>query len=234
MLQVIALPISYMLAIWLGIQQARKRGSAFDYTVSGVTLALWALPVIWVGVLLVGYFANEQYFHWFPTTGLNSLNETGMAFLPRTTADGFQPGWLLDRMYHLILPTICLAYTNFAFLSRLARGALLDNLNADFVRTARAKGLPERAVLYRHAFRNSLIPLITVIVNLLPYMVVGSVVVENIFSVNGMGKLFVDAAFQRDFELLLSITLVTGVLELTGYLVADIGYVIADPRVSYE
>jgi peptide/nickel transport system permease protein len=233
LLQLIALPISYALAIWLGIQQARRRGSTFDFSMSGITLALWSVPSIWVGVLLIGYFANDQYLHWFPTNGLNDLNETGMRFLPHTGPGGFEKGWLLDRLYHIILPIICLTYVNFAFLSRLTRGALLDNLGADFVRTARAKGLAERIVLYRHAFRNSLIPLITVIVNLLPAMVTGSVVVESIFGINGMGKLFVEAATQRDFEMLLSITLVAGVLELIAYLLGDIGYAVADPRVSY-
>lgn len=233
MLEVLALPLSYALAIWLGIQQAKRRGSTLDFSVSGVTLALWSIPTIWVGVLLIGFLANEEYLRLFPTTGLNSLNEAAMAFLPSWADGTFRPGWLLDRVYHLILPTICLTYANFAFLSRLARGALLDNLQADFVRTARAKGLSERIVLYRHAFRNSLIPLITVLVNILPALVAGAVIVENIFGINGMGKLAVDAAFQRDFELLLSITLVTAILQLTGYLLADICYVIADPRVSY-
>jgi peptide/nickel transport system permease protein len=234
LLQAISLPLSYMLAIWLGIQQARRRGSAIDYTISGWTLALWSIPQIWVGVLLIGFLANDQYLHWFPTTGLNDLNEAAMTFLPRITEAGFEKGWLLDRLYHLILPIVTLTYVDFAFLSRLTRGALLDNLNADFVRTARAKGLPERIVLYQHAFRNSLIPLITVLVNLLPGLIAGSVVVENIFSISGMGKLAVDAAFQRDFELLLSITLVAAVLELIAYLLADLGYAVADPRVSYE
>jgi peptide/nickel transport system permease protein len=233
MLQMISLPLSYSLAIWLGIQQARRRGSTLDYVASGTSLALWSVPSIWVGVLLIGFFANEEYFRWFPTTGLNSINETAMKFLPSIEAGRFQPGWVLDRIYHLVLPIICLTYANFAFLSRLTRGALLDNLNADFVRTARAKGLPERVVLYRHAFRNSLIPLITVLANILPALIGGSVIVENIFGINGMGKLAVEAAFARDFELLLSETLVIAILQLTGFLFADIGFAIADPRVSY-
>lgn len=233
-LQLISLPISYALAVWIGIQQARRRGSTFDYSTSGGTLALWSIPQIWVGVLLIGFLANKEYLAILPTNGLNDLNADAMPFLPRFTERGFQDGWLLDRMYHLILPIICLTYSNFAFLSRLTRGALLDNLGADFVRTARAKGLSERIVLYRHAFRNSLIPLITVLVHLLPAMISGSVVVENIFSINGMGKLAVESAFQRDFELLLSITLVAAVLELIGYLLADVGYALADPRVSYD
>lgn len=237
LLQVISLPISYALAIWLGIQQAKRRGAVFDYGVSGFTLAIWSVPSIWVGVLLIGFLANDQYLHWFPTNGLSDVTASGMRFLPWNDGNGgwygWHGGWVVDRAYHMVLPVICLMYVNFAFLSRLTRGALLDNLYADFVRTARAKGLEERFVLYRHAFRNSLIPLITVAAYILPSMISGSVVVETIFTINGMGKLAVDAAMQRDMELLLSITMVAGFLLLVGYLLTDIGYAIADPRVSY-
>ncbi|HQY87366.1 MAG TPA: ABC transporter permease [Tepidisphaeraceae bacterium] len=233
LLQAIALPIGYTLAVWLGINQAKRRGSVFDYGMSASTLALWSVPSIWVGVLLIGFLANDQYLHWFPTSGLSDISAANMRFLPWKDATGWNEGWLLDRFYHMVLPTVCLVYGNFAFLSRLTRGALLDNLYADFVRTARAKGLPERFVLYRHAFRNSLIPLITVAAYILPSMIAGSVVVESIFTINGMGKLAVEAATQRDMELLLSITMVAGFLQLTGYLLTDIGYAIADPRVSY-
>ena len=233
LLQAISLPIGYTLAVWLGIQQAKRRGSVFDYGMSASTLALWSVPSIWVGVLLIGFLANDQYLHWFPTNGLSDVTASGMRFLPWHDSQGWHGGWVVDRAYHMVLPVICLMYVNFAFLSRLTRGALLDNLYADFVRTARAKGLEERFVLYRHAFRNSLIPLITVAAYILPSMISGSVVVETIFTINGMGKLAVDAAMQRDMELLLSITMVAGFLLLVGYLLTDIGYAIADPRVSY-
>jgi ABC-type dipeptide/oligopeptide/nickel transport system permease component len=141
---------------------------------------------------------------------------------------------LLDMIWHLVLPVACLAYPGFAYLSKLARGAVLETMHADFVRTARAKGLDEKNVLYQHVLRNSLIPLITVGANILPAMIAGSVVVETIFGINGMGSLLVSAVSQRDRELVLSITLVAGALGLLGYLLADIGYALADPRVSYE
>lgn len=235
-LQMVSLPISYALAVWLGIQQARRRGTFFDVGMSGFTLMLWCIPVIWATLILIGFFANQEFklIHWFPTTGLNHINERVMMFFPSWDASGFQRGWLLDRMWHMVLPTICLVYANFAFLSRLARGSLLDNLNSDYVRTARAKGLPPGVVLYRHALRTSLIPLITVLVNILPGIVTGSVVVETAFGINGMGRLAVDAAFSRDFELLLSLGVVVGLLQLTAYLLADISYAVADPRVSFE
>jgi peptide/nickel transport system permease protein len=146
----------------------------------------------------------------------------------------FMRGFLLDRLWHLVLPVLCLSYGGFAFLSKLTRTAVLENLLADYARTARAKGVKESDVLWRHVFRNSLLPLITVSATLLPGLLAGSVIVESIFSIDGMGKLAVEAVAGRDRELVLSVTLISGVLTLVGYLIADICYAIADPRVSYE
>ena len=133
-----------------------------------------------------------------------------------------------------VLPLICLSLGGFAFLAKLARSAVLENLAADYARTARAKGATEDVVLWRHVFRNSLIPLITVAAALLPGLLAGSVIVESLFSIDGMGKLAVEAVKGRDRELVLSLTLVSGVLTLIGYLIADLCYALADPRVAYE
>jgi ABC-type dipeptide/oligopeptide/nickel transport system permease component len=143
-------------------------------------------------------------------------------------------GYLFDRGWHLVLPVIALSYGGLAFLAKLTRSSLLENLAADYARTARAKGVDEETVLWRHVFRNSLLPLITVSATLLPSLLAGSVIVESIFSIDGMGKLAVEAVQTRDRELVLSVTLISGLLTLAGYLLADIAYAIADPRVSYE
>jgi peptide/nickel transport system permease protein len=156
-----------------------------------------------------------------------------MPFLPRFEEGGFQRGWLLDTIWHLALPLICLSYGSFAFLSRLTRGALLETLGQDYVRTARAKGLRERVVVYRHAFRNSLMPLITVASHILPGMIAGAVIIETIFGLPGMGRLTVEAALAQDRELLMALTLIATVLQLVSFLIADVCYAIADPRVSY-
>ena len=156
-----------------------------------------------------------------------------MTFFPNWAGGHFERGYLLDSTWHLVLPVICISYYSVAFYSKLTRTALLETLSSDFVRTARAKGLSEGAVLYRHAFRNSLIPLITVAASFLPLLVTGSIVVETIFNINGMGKLTIDALFANDRELFLSVSLLILLLQLGGYLIADILYVIADPRVSY-
>jgi peptide/nickel transport system permease protein len=195
---------------------------------------MWSIPIIWAGVLLQGYLTNAEYLKWFPTTGLHELEAEAMTFLPSSGPYGFERGWLLDTLWHLVLPVICLSYGSVAFLSKLSRGAILDTISADYVRTARAKGVPERSVLYVHVLRNSLLPMITVLAHLLPALLAGSVVVETIFGLPGMGKLIVDAVSDRDRELVLSETLVAGILGLISYLLADIGYAVADPRVSYE
>jgi ABC-type dipeptide/oligopeptide/nickel transport system permease component len=235
LLNCISLPLVYITAVLLGLYAARKRGGTVDVASGTVLLGFWSIPVIWSGVMLQGYLTNEEYFRYFPTEGLHDVKAEQMTFLPSTQAPpGIHRGWLLDMAWHLVLPIICLTYGQFAYLSKLSRGAVLETMNADFVRTARAKGVEEKNVLYQHVLRNSLIPLITVAAHILPAMIAGAVIVERIFGINGMGNLLVDAVSQRDRELVLSITLVSGALGLAGYLLADIGYAIADPRVSYE
>ena len=188
-----------------------------------------------MGVVLIALFANRQVLYWFDSSGLHHPRAADMTFFPSTWPPvGLGKGWLLDTLHHMVLPVICLSYAGFAFLSKLVRSSILENLSADFVRTARAKGLPERVVLFRHAFRNSLIPLLTVSAGIIPGLLAGSIVVESIFSIEGMGKLFVEAAMHHDSEVVLSLALVEGLLGLMAYLIVDLCYAVADPRVSYE
>ena len=158
----------------------------------------------------------------------------GIGIARAAGAEVVQAGYLFDRAWHLILPVVTLSYGGLAFLAKLTRASLLENLAADYARTARAKGVDEETVLWRHVFRNSLLPLITVSATLLPSLLAGSVIVESLFSIDGMGKLAVEAVQTRDRELVLSVTLISGLLTLAGYLLADLAYAIADPRVSYD
>ncbi|HZL38317.1 MAG TPA: ABC transporter permease [Tepidisphaeraceae bacterium] len=233
LLELLSLPLIYIIAIWTGIRSARSRGKVLDVGMGFVLLAMFSMPEIWIGMLFIGFLTNHMsYVHWFPSNGLHDVQSDSMLFLP-SWSGGFQRGWLLDMAWHLCLPVICLSYGSFAFLSRLQRGALLEALNQDFVRTARAKGLSERVVIYRHAFRNSLMPLITVAARILPALISGAIVIETIFGVPGMGKLAIDSVFSRDRELLMGITLIASLLQLIGYLIGDVAYAVADPRVSY-
>jgi ABC-type dipeptide/oligopeptide/nickel transport system permease component len=234
LLNCISFPIIYGLAIWSGIRAGAGRGKTFDRVSGTVFLGLWSFPTILAGTLAIGFLASDRYLRWFPTNGLTDIFADDMRFLPSFGSSGFERGYLLDVVWHLVLPVLCLSYGSFAVLSKLARGAILENINMDYARTARAKGLSEKVVLYRHVLRNSLLPLITVASGILPAMLSGALIVETIFGLPGMGRLAVEAVQQKDPELVLSITLLSGLLGLIGYLLADIGYAIADPRVSYE
>ncbi len=234
LLNLVSIPIVYAIGILTGIFAARHRGKLIDVG-SGMTfLAMWSIPSIWAGVMLIGLLANKEYIKLFPTAGLHSMLATTWPFLPRWTEAGFNPGWLLDTLWHLVLPVTCLSYGGFAFLSKLTRSSILENLSADYVRTARAKGLGEKVVLFRHVFRNSLLALITVAANILPALLGGSIVIETIFSIPGMGRLAVEATQFRDRELVLAVTLIGGLIGLTSELIRDLIYAAADPRVTYD
>ena len=234
LLNLVSLPFVYLSAIWIGIKAGRARGGQFDVISNVSMLGLWSVPTMLAGVLLLGFFANVQHFQWFPTAGISSREAQDMPFLPHTINGVFVSGFLLDRLWHLVLPIICLSYGGSAMLAKLTRSSVLENLNADYARTARAKGLAEEDVLWRHVFRNGLLPLITTSAGLLPGLLAGSVIVENIFSINGMGQLAIEAVKLRDRELLLSITWISGFLTLIGYLITDFLYTLADPRVTYD
>jgi len=233
MLNLIAVPIIYMIAIPSGMLAAARRGSWFDRLSGGFFVALWSIPVVWAGTLMIGFLANKEYLGWFPPSGLHSRAAADMPFLPVWGAEGFVRGYLLDGLWHVAMPVACLVYAGFAVLSRQTRAAMLDNFNADYVRTAKAKGVPRREVVFRHVFRNSLLPLITMFVTIFPAMLSGAVVVEKIFSIPGMGSLMLDAISLRDAEIMLANSVMVGCVMLLALLLADILYAIADPRVTY-
>ncbi|MEM6749946.1 MAG: ABC transporter permease [Planctomycetota bacterium] len=235
LLNALTIPLIYVVAIVFGVYAARGKGGWLDTGSSVLFLALWSFPVIGAGVLIVSYLASDNYLPWLPTAGLSSPDAADMPFLPRWGGDdGFVRGWLLDRLWHLVGPVLCLTYGGFAVLTKIMRGAVLDNLSADFARTARAKGVAPNEVLWRHVVRNSLLPMLTIVSNLLPALLVGSVVVERIFSIDGMGNLAVEAAFSKDRELLMGTTLIVSAVVLLSELLRDLLYAVADPRVSYE
>jgi ABC-type dipeptide/oligopeptide/nickel transport system permease component len=233
LLEAVSLPFAIAIAVVSGIWSAKHRGKAQDVVTGSVLLALYSIPVMWVGVMMVGYLANVHYVKMFPAEGLHDMRAGMMSFFP-TFRGGFRRGYLLDSVWHLALPVLCISYGMFAFYSKLTRTALLETLSADFVRTCRAKGLPERITLYRHAFRNSLLPIITTVAMSVPSLILGTVVIETIFGLNGMGRLVVDSLKGNDRELFLSASVIWLVLQLGAYLLADVLYAVADPRVSYD
>ena len=223
-LNVMAFVIIYAVSLPLGVLAAVRHRQFFDRASSAALFMLWSLPSMWVGQMLIGYFCGPTFKNWFPPAGLSSNYADQLAFFP----------WLADRLWHLFLPVVCLTYSGFAYLTKQVRAGMLDNLGADYVRTARAKGLSNRVVIFRHAFRNSVIPVITIMATLLPAMLGGSVIIERIFSIPGMGLLAFEAVTTRDYNVVMAVATVGGVLNLIGLLFGDIAYAIADPRISFE
>ena len=215
----------FVIAIPVGLAAARRRGGFFDQFSTIVLLGLYSVPTILAGTVLIGFLGRGGLGpEWFPVAGLHSSAAEGLSRF----------AYLKDLLWHVALPIACMVYGGLAYLAKLGRASLLENLRADYVRTARAKGLPEGRVVYHHAFRNSLLPMITTMVMTLPGMIGGSVIVETIFSIHGMGLLMVGAAQARDLSVIVFGTLVYGALTLLSLVVGDILYAWADPRIRYE
>lgn len=226
MMNGIAILLAYLLSIPLGVFSAVRKDTWQDRFTTVFLFVLHSLPVFWIATLLLIFFTTPEYgMYIFP----NAAN--GMGELPRTA-----PFWsrFWEAAAHLILPVFCLTYGSLAFISRQMRGGMLDVLQQDYIRTARAKGLDERAVVWHHAFRNALFPIITLFASVFPAALAGSVVIEAIFNIPGMGKLTVDAISQRDWPVVYTVLMFSAILTMIGILIADVLYALLDPRISYS
>jgi peptide/nickel transport system permease protein len=214
--------VTLLIAIPIGILSAVRQYSKLDNVVTSLSFVGISLPNFWFGSMLIFAFAVFPHEHGFPTIfpegGMHSNNSTG----------------LLDLAWHLVLPIIVLAVQGIAQYARYIRSSMLEVLSQDYIRTARAKGLADRRVVLRHALRNSLLPLITLMGLDIPQLFVGAVITEFVFNWPGMGRLFVDSASSNDYSILLGILLILSVFVVLGNLLADLAYTWADPRISYE
>jgi peptide/nickel transport system permease protein len=218
--------IAYLVSIPIGVWAGAKKDSRFD-NISSVTLfILYSLPSFWLATLLLMTFANPDVLHWFPASGIKPVMgyHVGAGIWEKFTAS----------FPYMILPLICYTYSSLAFLSRTLRVAVLENMSQDYILTAKAKGLPFRLVVFRHAFRNSLLPLITVFANVFPMAIGGSVILETIFTIPGMGFETVHSIQNQNYPMIVAIFTITGVLTMTGYLISDILYAAADPRITFD
>lgn len=223
-LNVLAITLAYMLSIPLGVFSAIWKNSTFDRLVSLLLFILYSLPSFWIATMLVVFFTTPEYgMDWFPSLGTGEL--------PPSASLGAR---FKETAYHLILPVFCLTYGALAFISRQIRGGMLAVIRQDYIRTAWAKGLDSRLVIWKHAFRNALFPIITMIASIIPAVFAGSVVIEVIFNIPGMGKLTVDAIFQRNWPVVYTTLMLSATLTMIGILLADILYALVDPRVSYS
>lgn len=215
-----AILLTYLLAVPIGVGSAAHAGGAGDRIAEFLLFVLYSLPVMWVGLLLQALFCEGGRFPIFPLGG--GIEDADALNIWQYQREQFRS---------FLLPVLCLAYGGFAGLSRYTRGSVLQYIHSDFVRTARAKGLSESAVLWDHAFRNALITMITLFGGILPALVSGSVLVEYIFNLPGMGSLSLLALSSRDYPLQMALFTFTGALTLLGLLLCDLLYMAADPRI---
>jgi peptide/nickel transport system permease protein len=223
-LNLISIFLVYLIAIPIGVYSSVKQGSLGDRITTVGLFVLYSLPNFWVAVLLIMFLGGGDFLDIFPIYGIASPGMESAGMLAR----------LGDHLWHLVLPVFCLTYGGFAALSRYQRAGMLEVIRQDYIRTARAKGLPEKMVIFKHAFRNSIIPIVTLLGYLLPGMFGGSVIIESIFSIPGMGQLGFEAVLSRDYPVVLAIATISALLTLFGLLVSDLLYVWADPRITYE
>jgi peptide/nickel transport system permease protein len=222
-LSLLSLFFAYVISIPLGMYSAVRQYSPTDKVVTVALFMLYSLPNFWVATLAIVYLGGGDFLDLFPVVGLTSYGA------------GNLPWWqaLADRAWHLVLPVTCLTYYTLALLSRYMRSSMLEVVRQDYIRTARAKGLSERAVVFGHAARNSLIPIVTLMADLLPALIGGSIVIETIFSIPGMGLLLWEAMQFRDYPVIMAVFTISAFLTLLGILLADLLYTVVDPRIQY-
>lgn len=223
-LNAIAILLIYLIAVPIGVYSATHQNSPTDTAITLVLFTLYSLPSFWAAMLLMYYLGGGAHWNLFPVAGMNSYNAGSMGW----------GAWLIDRAWHLVLPVTCLSYNGLASLSRYARAGLIETVRQDYVRTARAYGFNERTVIYKYALRNSLIPIITLLGALIPMLIGGSVIIESIFSIPGMGKLAFEAILSRDYPLIMGILSITAFLTLLGLIISDILYALVDPRIKFS
>jgi peptide/nickel transport system permease protein len=224
LLAALALLCAYAIGVPLGLWSAARRGTRTDRAVAVLLFLLYSMPSAWVASMLILLFGGVGFFDWFPIHGLCPRGAESLPLFDRCLACA--PS--------LVLPVVCLSYASIAVVSRYQRFAALDVLGQDFIRTARAKGLTERALLRRHALRNALIPVITLLGLHIPVLLGGSVIVERIFGIPGLGQLAFDSITSRDYPTVMGETLLAALVTLTSMLGADLLYAVVDPRIAYE
>jgi peptide/nickel transport system permease protein len=216
MLMTTGLVFSFLIAIVIGTISAVRQYSLLDNVFTAFSFFGISIPAFWFGLIMLKFFGLEL--KWFPVGGLYTVNH--------------QNDWL-DRMWHLILPMIVLSLLQVAQWSRFLRSSLLETLRQDYIRTARAKGQIERTVLFRHAFRNALIPLVTVIALAIPSLFGGAIFTETIFNWPGMGQLLIGAVGALDWPVAMGVVIITAGLTILANFLADVAYVYVDPRIRY-
>ena len=223
-LNLLSILLVYVIAIPLGIYSATRPYSLGDQATTLAAFVLFAVPLVWAATMSIVFLCGGDFLYLFPPGGLNSLD--------------YSPEWpvwerIVDQTWHLFLPVVLLSYGDFAGLSRYMRSSMLEVLRQDFVQVARAKGLAERVVLLKHSLRNSLIPLVTILASILPGLIGGSIIVETVFSIPGLGQLGYESVLARDYPTAMALLIVSALLTQVGILVSDLLLSVVDPRIAF-
>lgn len=221
-LNLVAFVLAAMAGIPIGLWSASRSGHLFERGSSVVFFLLYSLPSFWVALLLMQFFAVRHT--WLPLFGMTSDDYLAMSTIGR----------VVDRFKHLILPSLALTYAQLAFYARFTKSALTEVIHQDFITTARAKGVSGPVVMWKHALRNALLPLVTLLGLTIPYLLSGSVIIETMFQWDGVGKLYLQSLLSRDYPTVLALTVVTAVVTLFASVLSDVLYALADPRVRVE
>lgn len=222
LLNILSLLLIFFIALPIGIMSAVRQDSLFDKGLTVFVFLGFSIPAFWLALLLMILFG--VILGWLPISGMHSVNFSYFSIV----------GKFWDMIKHLVLPVFVSAFGGLAYLSRYSRASMLEVLRQDYIRTARAKGLPERKVVYSHALRNALIPIVTLLGLSLPALIGGGFIFETIFAWPGMGRLGYQAIMARDYPVIMGVGVIAAFLTLLGNLIADITYAFVDPRIRYR
>ncbi|REJ86573.1 MAG: ABC transporter permease [Planctomycetota bacterium] len=214
----------YLIAIPIGIYSAAFPHTPLDRLTTVTLFVLYSLPSFWAAEMLRIWLTDKTGAVWFPVMGLHSDNWRQMSSMER----------FLDYLHHIVLPVTCLTYAGLAYISRQMRAGMLEVIRQDYIRTARAKGCSKPRVILVHALRNGLFPIITLFASLLPFLIGGSVIIETIFSIPGMGRFAFEGMLRREYDQVMTTLTLSAVMTLLGILISDIAYVLVNPQVTFD
>jgi peptide/nickel transport system permease protein len=223
-INLIAFVLIYLFAVPVGVYSAAFPQSRLDRTLTIALFVLYSLPSFWVAELLRIWFSNKEQAIWFPIMDLHSSG-----FADMTPWERF-----CDYLHHITLPVICLTYGGLAYISRQMRAGMLEVIRQDYIRTAQAKGCGKARVILIHALRNGLFPIITLFASLLPFLIGGSVIIEYIFNIPGMGRFAFEGVLRREYDVVMSTLTLSAVMTLLGILISDVLYVLVNPQVTFD